>query len=50
MTKNINVELSDEEFENLKEVKNRTGLTWRAFLLWGATKVKEIKLEEAEDD
>lgn len=31
--KNINLEVSEEQYESLKETKNTHGLTWRGMLL-----------------
>lgn len=31
--KNINVELGDEQYESLRDTKQRHGLTWRGMLL-----------------
>jgi len=35
MTKNINIELSEEDFEELKKKKERMGLTWEGVLKEG---------------
>jgi len=35
MAKNINIELTDEEFERLKEIKDRLGYTWKGMLMRG---------------
>ena len=53
MTKNINIELTDEEFEELKKIKERLGLAWKGFLMVGASEAKELELpreKEAEED
>lgn len=33
---NLNIELSDEEYEKLSEVKEAHGLTWRGLVIQGA--------------
>jgi hypothetical protein len=33
---NLNVEVSDEEYEQLSEVKDVHGLTWRGLIIQGA--------------
>jgi len=40
MTKNVNIELPDELFEELKEFKENMGLTWKGMLVWGILEVK----------
>jgi len=35
LTKSITVDFEEEEFEKLKEFKERMGLTWRGVVLWG---------------
>jgi len=35
MAKTVNIELSDEEFEKLKEFKEKRGLSWRGVLNQG---------------
>jgi len=37
MTKNVNIELSDEKFEELKKYKEERGLSWRGVLKQGIT-------------
>jgi len=37
MSKNINIELSDEDFKELKEFKEKRGLSWRGVLQQGIT-------------
>lgn len=34
--RNLNIEVSDEEYEKLSEVKEAHGLTWRGLLMQGA--------------
>jgi hypothetical protein len=33
---NLNIEMSDEEYERLSEVKDAHGLTWRGLVIQGA--------------
>ena len=33
---NLNVEVNDEEYDQLKEVKDAHGLTWRGLVIQGA--------------
>ena len=33
---NLNIEVSDEEYEKLREIKEAHGLTWRGLLIQGA--------------
>jgi len=47
MTKNINIELTDEEFKKLKKYKERNYLTWKGVLMEGTPEAR--KLEEAEE-
>jgi len=35
MAKNINIELTDEEFEKLETFKEEYGLTWKGVLMHG---------------
>jgi len=49
MTKNINIELSDEKFENLKEIKEKMGLTWEAFLMMGASTAENLEVRDLEE-
>jgi len=37
MTKNINIELSEEDFKQLKRIKDRLGTTWKNMLKRGNT-------------
>jgi len=46
MTKNVNIELTDEEFKKLKKYKERKYLTWKGVLVEGTLESRE--LEEAE--
>jgi len=45
MTKNINIELSDKSFEDLKEAKEKAGLTWKGMLAMGAARAEELGSE-----
>jgi len=35
MSKEVRIELSDEDFEELKEIKDRLGITWEGMLKRG---------------
>lgn len=35
MTKNINIEVSDDDFKELKKIKKRLGMTWEGVLKRG---------------
>jgi len=52
MTKNVNIELSDEEFAKLGLFKEEHGLTWKGVLKYGTFQEKSIgddeRFEEAE--
>ena len=43
MAKNINIELTDEDFEELKRIKEHLGTTWEHML-------KKGWIKEAEED
>ena len=36
----------DEEFNEIKKVKEKTGLTWREFLIYAAKAVEKLQEEE----
>jgi len=42
MSKNINVELSDEEYEELKKFKDRKYLTWKGVLVHGTPLDRDV--------
>jgi len=45
MSKNINIELSDEEYEELKKFKDRKYLTWKGVLVHGTPQDLEKDIE-----
>jgi len=47
MSKEVRIELSDEEFEHLKEVKEREGVTWRGVLRRGTREIESNQINPA---
>lgn len=45
MVRTLNVPMDDKNFENVKEIKERRGLTWEDFLL-KAVSVYESRINE----
>jgi len=43
MAKNVNIELTDEQFEEFREFKEEAGLTWRGLLILGAKELRKNK-------
>jgi len=51
MSKEIRITLSEEEFGDLKEFKERRGLTWKGVLVIGVLEARELSRKKgAEDD
>jgi len=44
MTKNINIELTDEEFEELKRIKEHLGTTWEHMLKRSRGRMRSFRL------
>ena len=45
MTNNIHIEVDDDEqYEKMKELKDRCGLTWKGLLVQGMKRVEEEDL------
>ena len=45
MVKNVHIEVDDEEqYEKMKELKDRYGLTWKGLLVQGMKRVEEEDL------
>ena len=45
MTSNIHIQVDDDEqFEKMKELKDRYGLTWKGLLVQGMKRVEEGEL------
>jgi len=41
MTKRVQIRLDDNEYQELKEIKNNHGMTWKGVLLSGADTISE---------
>lgn len=41
MTKNLNIQVTDEQYEELKKAKDRHGLTWREVLFYAGEQLLE---------